>query len=108
MAVVILRRRVRYMVMLTRSLHSKHRLHSPQQSIQHSLSITSKALDNRTPVYNLQLIGYNVAVYAIKLATHTKRVCMPVGPGNRSRRCRFRCHSRELSDGEPPDSLTAG
>jgi hypothetical protein len=108
MAEVILRRRVRYMTMLARSLHSKHRLHNTQQSIQHGLTKTSQALDKRTPVYNLQLIDYSLAVYAIKLATHTERVYMPVGPGNRSRRCRFRCHSRELSDGEPPDSLAAG
>jgi len=42
-----------------------------------------------TPFHNPQLIGYNLAVYAFRLAKHVKRVCMTVGSRNRSRRCRF-------------------
>lgn len=42
-----------------------------------------------TPFHNSQLISYNLAIYALRLAKHVKRVCMTVGSKIRSRRCRF-------------------
>lgn len=64
---------------VSRPLHSKHRPQNTQQLIQRSLRQSPQVLDKTIPINSPQLIGYNVAVFAIKPATHTKRISMTAG-----------------------------
>ena len=64
------------MVVLARPLHSEHRLKNSQQLSQRSLRETPQSLDESFPIYGPKLVRHNITVFAIKLATHTKRVWM--------------------------------
>jgi hypothetical protein len=64
------------MAVLARSLHSEHRLKNTQQIIERSLRQSPQLLNETFPIYSSQLISYNVTVFAVKRATHTKRVWM--------------------------------
>ena len=64
------------MAVLARPLHSEHRLKNTQQLIKRSLRETSQSLDETVPIYSPQLISDNMPIFALKPATHTKRVWM--------------------------------
>ena len=64
------------MAVLARPLYSEHRLKNTQQLIERSLRKSPQLLDETFPVYSSQLISYNVTVFTIKRATHSKRVWM--------------------------------
>jgi hypothetical protein len=64
------------MAVLARPLHSEHSLQNNQQLIQRSLRKTPQSLDETVLIYSPQLINYNMTVFAIKPATHTKGVWM--------------------------------
>ena len=64
------------MAVLARHLHREHRLKSTQQLIQGGLRQTPQSLDETVFVYSSQLISHNMAVLAIKPATHSKWVWM--------------------------------
>ena len=69
-------KRVRCMAVLARPLHNEHRLKNTQQLIKRSLRQIPQSLDETVPIDNSQLISHNMAVFAVKPATHTKRVWM--------------------------------
>jgi hypothetical protein len=62
------------MAKLARPLHSKHRLQNAQKLFLRSLRQTPQASDKSIPIYNPQLFGYNVAVFAIKPTKHRKKI----------------------------------
>ncbi|CAK6690712.1 hypothetical protein IFHNHDMJ_00870 [Synechococcus sp. CBW1107] len=64
------------MAVLARHLHSEHRLKNTQQLSQRSLRKTPQSLDESFPIYGPQLVRHNMTFFAVKLATHTKRVWM--------------------------------
>lgn len=64
------------MAVLARPLHSEHRLKNIQQLIERRLRQSPQLLDETFPIYSSKLISHNVTVFAIKRATHTKRVWM--------------------------------
>jgi hypothetical protein len=64
------------MVVLARPLHNKHRLKNTQQLIKGSLRQTPQSLDETVPINSPQLISHYMTVFAVKPATHTKRVWM--------------------------------
>jgi hypothetical protein len=64
------------MAELARPLHSEHRLKNTQQLIQRRHRQTPQSLDETFPIHSLQLISHNMAILALKPATHTKRVWM--------------------------------
>lgn len=64
------------MAVLARHLLSEHCLKNTQQLIERSLRQTPQSLDETVSVYSSQLISHNMAVLAIKPATHTKWVWM--------------------------------
>ena len=72
------------MAMLARPLHSEHRLKNTQQFIQRSLRQSPQSLDETLPIYSPQLISHNKTVFALKAATHTKRVWMPASRERRN------------------------
>jgi hypothetical protein len=59
-----------------RPLCNEHRLKNTQQLIKRSLRQTPQSLDKTVPIYSPQLISHNMTVFAVKPATHTKRVWM--------------------------------
>jgi len=69
-------KRVRCMAVLARPLHNEHRLKNTQQLIKRSLRQIPQSLDETVPIDHSQLISHNMAVFAVKAATHTKRVWM--------------------------------
>ena len=71
-----LRQRVKCMAVLARPLHSEHRLHDTQQLSQRRLRQTPQSLDETIAIDGPQLVWHNVTFFAVKLATHTKRVWM--------------------------------
>jgi hypothetical protein len=64
------------MAVLARPVQSKHRLQNTQQLIQCGLRQTPNALNKTIPINSPQLISYNMAIFAIKLASHAKRLSM--------------------------------
>jgi len=57
-------------------LHNEHRLKNTQQLIKRSLRQTPQSLDKTVPIDSPQLISHNMTVFAVKPATHTKRIWM--------------------------------
>ena len=64
------------MVVLARPLHNKHRLKNTQQLIKRRLRQTPQSLDETVPINSPLLISHYMTVFAVKPATHTKRVWM--------------------------------
>ena len=64
------------MAVLARPLHSEHRLKDTQKLSQRRLRQTPQPLDETVPINGPQLIRHNMTFFAVKLATHTKRVWM--------------------------------
>ena len=64
------------MAVLARPLHSEHRLKNSQQLSQRSLGQTPQSLDETFTIYDPQLVRHNMSFFAVKLATHTKRIWM--------------------------------
>jgi hypothetical protein len=75
------------MAVLTRPLHSEHRLKNTQQLIQRCFGQTPQSLDESVSIYSSQLISHNMALLAIKHATHTKRVWMAASCERRNNKC---------------------
>lgn len=64
------------MAVLARPLYSKHRLKNTQQLIERGLRQSPQLPDETFPIYSSQLISHNMTVFAVKRATHPKRVWM--------------------------------
>ena len=64
------------MAVLARPLYSEHRLKNTQQLIKRSVRQSPQMLDETFPINSSQLISHNMTVFAIKRATHSKRVWM--------------------------------
>ena len=64
------------MAVLARPLHSEHRLKDTQQLSQCRLRQTPQPLDETVPIDGPQLVRHYMTFFAVKLATHTKRVWM--------------------------------
>jgi hypothetical protein len=59
-----------------RPLHSEHRLKNNQQLSQRCFRHTPQSLDESFTIDTSQLVSHNMTLFAMKLATHTKRVWM--------------------------------